>query len=194
MLRLPIIVGFLILAITVSGCFTLKAYVDPGLRSVSYTDFKSTDKGPVLGVLVEFQRDGETFPTVTGDAREIVLRVLNQSKLFSNVLSGTVGSEVQLKVVINNTGGETRGSGTATGLTLGAVGTATTDNYIITTTYEDSGVEPITQEYRHAIHATLGNKKGPAGLESMTIDEAFDKVVEQVILLLLYDLQQKGVL
>lgn len=186
MLRLLIIVGCLILATAISGCINLQAYVDPGLRSVSYTDFKITGKGPVLGVLVEFQRDGKPFPAVTGEAREIVLRVLNQSKLFSNVLSGTVGSEARLKVVINNTGGETKESES---------GTAITDRYIITAIYEDSGVEPITQEYRHAIHSTIWDgEKGPLGLESMTVSEAFDKVVEQVILLLLYDLQQKDIL
>lgn len=192
-LSLAITAGLLLLGV-LSGCISMKAYVDPQLRLVSYSDLSNTSKGPSLGVLVAFQRDGESYPAVTGDARNTILRVLKKTTLFSSVSSGIVNTEAQLNIVINNTGGETKGSGYATGFSFGAVGTRTLDRYIITAVYEVEGAQPITKEYRHAIHATVGNARGPKGLKSMTVSDAFDVVVEQVVLLFLYDLQQEGIL
>lgn len=194
MKRLLLVIGCISLLGSVTGCINLKAYVDPGLSKVRYENLQQPGERVSIGALVEFQRDGQEYLPVTDSARTIVLRVLRDSKLFTEVYSGVATSDRQLEVVINNTGGSTKGSGTATGLTLGAVGTATVDRYFITATYRGPGNQPTVMEYQHAIHTTLGNKAGPDGLEAVTIDAAFDKVVEEVVLLLLYDLQEKGFL
>ena len=100
----------------------------------------------------------------------------------------------RVDVVINNAGGEIKDNAYNTAATFGLIGTRTTDYYMISVTYQIPGKESIVMEYQHAIHATLGLKLGPPGLESMTFHAAFDKIVEEVILLLLYELQEKGVL
>lgn len=177
-----------------SACFNMKAYVDPGLQKIHYADLSKPKEPISIGVLVEFQRRGKELASVNERARGTVLRVLRNSKLFSSVHSGVATSERKLEVVINNTGGETKGSPYATGFTFGAVGTGTTDYYMITATYQIPGREPIVMEYQHAIHATIGAKSGPKGLDPMTLNAAFDKVVEEVVLLLLHDLGEKGLL
>ena len=186
------IVGCVCLLGSLSAC--MKAYVDPGLQKIRYADLRQPKKPMSIGVLVEFQRAGREFPSVNESARGTVLRVLRDSQLFSAVYSGVATSERKLEVVINNAGGETKGSGYVTALTLGAAGTGTIDYYIITATFQIPGTQPIVMEYQHALHATMGVKSGPKGLEPMTVSAAFDKVVEEVMLLLLYELQEKGVL
>lgn len=192
---LPAIFASLLCLGGLSGCISnIRAYVDPGLRIVSYADLNTTRQYPSLGVIVEFQRDGKRYPPATGKSREIVLKVLNKTKLFPTISSGVVGTDARLKIVINNTGGETKGSGAATVFTGGLIGAKTTDRYIISAVYEGTKTQPFIKEYRHAIHAILGSGADPEGLQPVTISTAFDVVVEQVILLLLYDLQQEGIL
>ena len=176
------------------GCLAQKAYVDPGLRKVHYEDLRRPNERISIGVLVEFQRDSQEYLPPTDNARSTVLRVLRDSKLFSAVHSGVATSDRQLEFVINNTHGSTKGSGYVTGFTLGAAGTSTIDPYFITATYRVPQQPPVVMEYQHAIYGTIGNKAGPEGLESMTVDAAFAKVVEEVVLLLLHELQEEGFL
>jgi hypothetical protein len=50
----------------------------------------------------------------------------------------------------------------------------------------------VTKVYRHAIHSTIGNADGPAGLVAEeSLRAAFDKVVEGLVLNLLLDLQKE---
>lgn len=190
---LGIIELLLIVGLT-TGCIGMKGYVDPKLKSISYAELNTPPKAPSLGVLVEFQREGKLYRPVNAKMRKLVLGVLRKSKLFSSVSSGTVGTETQLKIVINNTGGETIGHGYATGCTFGLIGTKTIDRYIINAVYERENKKPIEKSYQHAVHATIGIASGPKGQTSMPIGEAVDSAMEQVTLLLLYDLQKQGIL
>lgn len=187
-------IGYVCLLGPLLGCLSLTAYVDPGLQKISYAELEQPSRPTSIGVVVEFQRAGKELPSANERARSRVIRVLTNSKLFSSVHSGVVTSDKKLEVVINNTGGSTKGSGYITALTLGAIGTTTVDNYIITSTYQVVGSDPIVKEYLHAIHCTFGAKSGPKGLKAMPIGAAFDKVVEEAMLLLLYELQSQGVL
>ena len=81
-----------------------------------------------------------------------------------------------------------------TGLTLGLVGSMVTGGYVITATYTGPGREPVKKVYEHAIHSTVGNKQGPAGLRAVSTQEAFDQVAEDLVLNLLRDLQSERVL
>lgn len=79
--------------------------------------------------------------------------------------------------------------GIGTGLTLGLVGSTVTDGYVFTATFTPLGKVSVTKEYRHAIHTTIGAKSGPPGLQPMSPQEAFDHVLEELILRLLLDLR-----
>ena len=46
--------------------------------------------------------------------------------------------------------------------------------------------------YKHALHSTVGLKKAPEGLEPMTPSAAFGRIVEQLILNFLQDIQNSG--
>ena len=188
------VVGNVCLLSLVMGCVNLQSYVDPTLRKVQFDELKAPAQPLSIGVLVEFQQNGEEKVAATGNARKIVLNVLETSNLFSSVHSGVATSDRHLKLVIDNTGGSIKGSGTLTGLTFGAVGTATTDRYYVTATFEDSASQSVVKEYQHALHSTIGSKSGPEGLEPMPTMDAWEQVIGEVVLLLLYDLQADGLL
>jgi hypothetical protein len=45
--------------------------------------------------------------------------------------------------------------------------------------------------YYHALHSTIGNAEGPKGLTPMKVQEAFDKLLEELMLNLILDLQKE---
>jgi len=46
--------------------------------------------------------------------------------------------------------------------------------------------------YKHALHSTVGLKDAPKGLEPMTPSAGFGKIVEQLILNFISDIQKSG--
>lgn len=194
MKTIPFAIFSVILSFVLSGCLGTTGYVDTKLQKVSYQDLRPGTKGAPVSLEFEFHTFGKFNGGATASTRENILEILEKSKIFSSVNRETLNTPSRLKIIINNTGGVSTSSGHVTGLTLGAMGTATTDYYEITATYNDNGKQPVVEEYRHAIHATIGNKRGPEGLTPMTLPEATDTMIEEVVLLFLHDLQKKGIL
>ena len=90
------------------------------------------------------------------------------------------------------TSSDADGKGALTGLTFGAKGSQVTDGYVMTAKFQGGGRPGVTKVYRHAIHRTIGNADGPTGLVAEeSLQAAFDKVVEGLVLNLLLDLQKE---
>jgi len=186
-------VGLGLLVAGLAGCLSIKSYVDPQLPKVGYADLLARrDPQPVV-LTVAFHRNGAPAMLGVSRARDEVRGVVERSKLFSAVMEKSTGSADQLDVVLDNVGdlGDAAAKGTKTGLTFGASGSQVTDGYIFTATFRPLGKEPVTKVYRHALHSTIGNAPGPPGLTPMGLNEAFNKVVEELVLNLLLDLQKE---
>jgi hypothetical protein len=177
---------------TVSGCFNQVAYVEPSFHKVGYSDLQPANTRPSVGVLVEFQRYGKPFPAVTEKTRETVIQVLQKSNLFASVSSGVVGTKAQIEITINNTKGESQGSGYVTGLTAGVVGAKTFDPYIFTASYRIEGRDVIKKEYNHKLYAMLGGSGFGKDVKTMSVANASDQIVEDFVLRFLRDLQTDG--
>jgi hypothetical protein len=170
----------------------VKSYLDPSVPVVSYRDLSTSSKGPKLGVIVEFQTDGKPNPEATAIFRRSALATLTKTNVFVSVDEGAVASGANLKIVMNNTGGTSTGSGVATGLTFGAVGTNATDRYIISVAYQRVDGKSVAKEYRRELYTGIGNAQYPSGVKLMTMDEAVNTMFEQVVLQLVKDLQHDG--
>lgn len=179
-------------SVMLNACTSVRSYVDPGFQRVSISDLNPNPDRPTLGVLVEFQREGLPFPQATGSARQAVIAVLEESKLFSSVSSGTVNTTAQIKITIDNLKGESRGSGTATGLTMGLVGTTAIDPYVFKISYQMMGKEITNKEYQHKLYTLIGVGSVEDGAETMQPSEGFSRVIQDVILKCLKDLQTGG--
>jgi len=177
----------------VGGCLSIKSYVDPQLPKVGYGDLLVRRDPRPAALTVAFHRNGEPATFGVSRAREEVRVVFQRSKLFSAVLDQPTTDTDAFDVILDNVGdvGDAMAKGMKTGVTFGGAGSLVTDGYIFSATFRPAGKEPVTKVYRHAIHSTIGNTDGPSGLTPMGISEAFSKVVEELVLNLLLDLQKE---
>ncbi len=184
------------LTLFLSGCHTvLKLYVDPTLPKFAYADLKSDRQHGSLGLLVEWQTNGEPNQAATASARDNIIEVLQEARLFSTVSRGEIGTDMRLDFVINNAGGEgSKAGAVVTGLTFGAIGTGTIDRYYITATLHRPGHDPVVVDLEHALHGTIGAKRGPRGLKPMEVGEAVYQMEKEIVLYVLHELMAKGVL
>jgi hypothetical protein len=92
--------------------------------------------------------------------------------------------------VVNNIAdlAEARKKGFATGSTFFLKGSVVTDNYEMQATATIGGRTVSKSGYKGAILTAIGHASGPEGVAPMTVTEAFNKVVEQLILQFIRDL------
>ncbi len=183
--------------IGLTGCLGLpRSYVDPGVPRVTYADVAPLAEGRAVHLTVEFQRFGKPHAQLSGQVLGKTVRVFLESGAFTR-FSTADDDAGRLSIVVNNVGnvGSAVAQGIGTGLTFGLIGANVTDEYILTATYTPAGGEPFRKEGRHALHTVMGNRKIPAGQPVLSPEEAFDRVLEQLLLSLLRDLrdaEQRG--
>jgi hypothetical protein len=160
---------------------------------VGHADLQARRDPQPIHVTVEFQRQGKAHERATGQVQGQVAKILQASKLFSAVEAGNAGDVDRLQIVMNNIGdvGDAVGKGVKTGLTFGAAGSTVSDHYTFTATFTARGKPPVQKVYYHALHSTIGNAEGPKGLTPMKVQEAFDKLLEELMLNLILDLQKE---
>jgi hypothetical protein len=192
-MRSRILLALIIMGLTSAGCLSVKSYVDPQLPKVTYADLlRRSDVRPIY-LTLEFQTNGKPNSKGRSLALDRVTRTLEMSKLFSYVAFTPADTLDRIDIVMNNVGdkGEAITKGVGTGLTFGLAGSIVTDGYVFTTTFQAVGKEPVRKVYKHALHTTIGNANGPEGLKPLAVREAFDKVVEELVLNFLLDLQKE---
>jgi len=183
-----------LLAAGLSGCISPKTYVDPSFSKASYNDIRSVADKYETQIAVEFQRNGKPFERVNSEVRGHVERTLRATGIISPSIED---SSVSITVVVNNIAdmGEAAAKGFGTGLTFGAAGSLVTDYYEIKIELTDSNGDKLTENYKHALHTTIGNKDAPfQDIEATTPADGFGRVVEQTLLNFLKDMQAKGLL
>ena len=187
-------VCLVLMATAMTGCLSIKAYVDPQLPKVGYGDLLARRDPRPVALTVAFHRNGDRATLGASTATQTVRGVVEKSNLFPSLLDTPRGDADQLEIVLDNVGdtGGAAGKGALTGLTFGAKGSQVTDGYILTAKFRAAGKPAVTKVYRHAIHSTIGNADGPPGLVAEdSLRAAFDKVVEGLVLNLLLDLQKE---
>jgi len=171
--------------------YSLTTYLDPHFPKVTHSDIPPiTDPRP-LHLRVEFQPLGKPNLRASLKALGKTSKILLESKLFSEL---TLVEDVnRLSIVMSSAADPNElAKGVGMGLTLGLIGESVTNDYLFTATYTPVGKESIKKEYRRTTHTNLGLNKRPEGLQAMSPQEAFDKVLEEFVLSLLRDLRAEG--
>ena len=179
---------------TLFGCVTTKTYVDPSFAEAGYDDIKLVTNRYDCRIEIEFQRNGERLEKADKEVRNHVERTLRATGVINPSMEDIA---VSIKVIVNNIAdlGEATAKGFGTGLTFGAAGSLVTDYYEITISFSDGKGTELTENYKHALHTTIGNKGAPVeGVEPTTPSDGFGTVVEQVLLNFIKDMQSKGLL
>jgi PEGA domain len=168
---------------------TSKSYVDTSYGKIQYSDIVKPAQPYKLKLKVEFQRNGQHLPAVDSQLMQQVDSVVRASGFAAPVGDSESGSD-SLTIVVNNIAdlAEARKKGFATGSTFFLKGTVVTDNYEMQATATIGGKTVSKSGYKGAILTAIGHASGPEGVPPMNVTEAFNKVVEQLILQFLRDL------
>ncbi|WP_447502827.1 hypothetical protein, partial [Acinetobacter pittii] len=148
---------------------------------------------PVV-LTTEFQRNGAVVPKAGKELQSAVERSLRATGVFSPTAQANGEKQAKLHLTANNVAdlGEAAGKGVLTGLTFGAVGNAIADKYEFKFNYIDAQGKEVSERYPHMILTTVGNKKAPIeNVQPMSINEAFNKVVDDVVIRFSSDLQKQ---
>lgn len=178
-------------AVALSGCISSRSFVDPSAPKVAYEDLRKRSEPLRLVVAVEFQRNGVHLPKVDTTLRDQVERTLRATGLVTPVAAQSAGN---ISVTVNNLGdlGQAAAKGFGTGLTFGLVGSTVMDAYEMTVAMTVNGREIRRTAVKHALYTAIGNTTLPDGVEAVPINVAFGKVVEQMLLRTLKDMQASG--
>lgn len=173
------------------GCAAPKSYVDPGFTRATYDDIMRRPEPYRITINVEFQRNGTHYPQVDSELLGHVERVIRGTGF---ALPATQDTSGELKVVVNNIAdlGKAAAKGFGTGLTLGLAGSTVTDYYEMEASLTIDGRRAHRTGLKHALHSTIGLKDAPEGLEPMTPSAGFGKIVEQLLLNFISDIQKSG--
>lgn len=187
----------LLLAFLHVGCISPKSYVDPQFQGATLADIKPCDHPHPVVVDVSFQLNGTVTPEAEHYVDNWIMEVLRDTKVFASVSQNQQTNASHLKIVVNqivDNGIAANGKVLGTVFTFGAAGNAIIDNYEMTTVYTSASGGPITKTYKHALYSTIGSHPGQPGLKPMAPAEAFNHILEDMLLNLVRDLQKEGLL
>ena len=183
------IIRILMLSVFLYGCSTPVSYVDQQYSKTKYEDITRLVEPLKLKVNVVFQRNGEPLPAVDNELRGHVERVLRATGVVVPVSTGTTG---ELDVTVNNVAdlAEAAAKGFGTGLTFGVAKSNVTDFYELKASLRIKEKVIYHNNYKHAIHSSIGLHDEATSAQGMTPSAAFGKVVEDFILNFIQDFQQ----
>ena len=185
-------IAVLLLTVLASGCLTSRSYVDGAFPKVAYQDVGSVRLADELELLVEFQFVGVSNLSLSNEVREKAVLVLRRTGAFGAVTSRGGPNAARLDLIVNRLDDVNAEmlKGFGTGLTLGLVGNTLTDGYEVQARYRSSlDAEPVLHRYEHAIYTTTGHESAPEGLDPMNGDDAFERLLEEILLKLVQDLE-----
>lgn len=132
-------------------------------------------------------RPTAAYPTLNA----IIERTLRGSGVTLPTSDGVDG---EIRVTVNNIAdlGGAAARGFETGLTFGAVGSTVVDTYEMSASLNARGRTASRSGVSHSMYTAIGNTSLPPNVEVTTVDLAFQKVVESMLLRVLQEMQQHG--
>ena len=181
----------LMMLFVLTGCFAIhKSYVDPEYGKTSYQDITRHAQPFKWRIAVEFQRNGSHLPNVDHTLRDLVERTIVSSGV---AVPARDNNAPELKVVVNNVYGSENvfAKSFLSGLTLGLIGYSVTDHYEMQATLSKGNTVITKTGYKHALYSTGGLiVSSPPGAEPISMSDGFAKIVEQMVLTALRDIEK----
>ena len=186
-----IIFGFII-SVMLGGCATQPAsFLGASFPNISYNDIRKRETPLRLKLAVEFQRNGEHFPKGDVPLKDYANSILRNTGVITPVEEQEEG---EVRVVLNNIAdGSTVAAEQASAQhPLWMIGTTITDAYELSMFITMQGKTISRTGIKQAVHTALGNVSVPDYIQTFPHDQAFGKVLEQMILRALQGMQQSG--
>ena len=185
------------------GCSAPVSYLTPSSSDMSYEQLRRPEVPQRLRLTTAFQRNGQLFAAGDPQLRAVTERVLRTSGLIEPAETRTEG---EIGVVVNNVSQASAQGLDTTGGRLGFSGRSGTgaDHYVMSVTIRSgigtaSGATPGTASGaasngtdRPRYFSASNSAEAPTGLDLMSSDRSFGKVVEQLLLGILKEYQDRG--
>ncbi|MBR8210793.1 hypothetical protein KDW61_19185 [Burkholderia cenocepacia] len=182
--------SLLVVTALLSACAS--SYVDTTIKEVPAAEMKQVAQPKPVQLVFEFQSKGAPNPRATDQLKDVVIKEVKDTNLFSAVSTDSAPDVALLNVTLNNVvlTDNPAAKGFVTGLTFGLAGNVVTDGYICTVSYLPAGRStPIVKTARHAIHTTVGiTSPPPAAQKAASIREAIETMTRDVLSNALKDL------
>lgn len=191
-IRRRIVLGSVIASFALAGCASpKKSYLGASFPRVAYKDIAHRSTPLRLKLAVEFQRNGEHFPKGDIPLKDYTAWILRDSGV---ILPVDDQEEGQIRVVLNNVAdsGDIAAWAARTGYPAWVVGKTITDAYELSMFITTKEGAISRTGIKHAVHTTIGNMSIPEDIQTFPQNQAFGKVLEQMILRALEDMQQTG--
>ena len=180
--------------VALAGCGApppVKSFLGASYPKVTYKEIQPRSAPLRLHLVVEFQRNGESFPKGDVPLKDYANRILVNSRVITPVEEGGEG---EIRIVLNNIADpETVAVETAhSGLPLWMLGKTITDTYEMSVFVTTRGISASRTGIKHAVHTAIGNMAVPEAVETFHHKQAFARVLEQMLLQALKDMQRSG--
>ncbi|MEO8991430.1 MAG: hypothetical protein ABI284_04890 [Nitrosospira sp.] len=192
-----IVLPYAIVSLVLAGCASPRSFLGSSFPPVTYKDIKKRDVPLRLKLVVEFQRNGVRFPMGEVPLRDYSGRILRDTGVIYPVDELSLGPEQEdgeIRIVLNNVAdsGTVAVEASPTGFPLWMVGKLITDAYEMSMSISVNGKTLNRTNIQHAVHTAIGNMSIPGDVQVFPADQAFGKVLEQMILRALEDFQSRG--
>lgn len=188
-----IVLGSVIASFVLAGCTSPKrSFLGASFPRVAYKDIEQRNKPLRLKLVVEFQRNGEHFPKGDIPLKDYAASILRDSGVVMPVDDDK--AEGQIRVVLNNIAdsGTVAVEASRTGYPLWMIGKTITDAYELSMFITLQGKTISRTGIKQAVHTAIGNMSIPDSIQTFRQDQAFPKVLEQMLLRSLQVMQQSG--
>jgi hypothetical protein len=186
------VASMFMISLVLGGCTTpTTSFLGGSYPSMSYNQLKKRDVPVPLKLTVEFQRNGEHFPKGDVPLGDYATKVLKDSGVVTPVEGREEG---EIRVVLNNVADLDMVSAERSGtrLPLWMAGTTITDAYELSMFITIKGKTIGRTGIKQSVHTALGNVRIPYEIKTFPHNQAFGKVLEQMMLRALLDMQKTG--
>lgn len=192
-----VILASVIVSSVLMGCASPRSFLGASLPKMKYEDVKKRETPLRLQLIVEFQRNGDPFPQGDVPLRDYAAKILGDTGVISpiDVVSAVEDQgDGAIRIVLNNIAdsGTIAAEASRSRLPLWMVGKTITDAYTMSMAITIKGKTIRRAGIKHAFHTALGNMEIPEGIEVFPSNEAFGRMLEQMILRGLQDMQRSG--
>jgi hypothetical protein len=180
--------------VALAGCGArppVKSFLGASYPQVGYREIQPRAAPLRLHLAVEFQRNGEPFPKGDVPLKDYANRILVNSGV---ILPVEEGGEGEIRIVLNNIADSDTVAVEAArrALPLWMLGKTITDTYEMSMSITSRGKVARRTGIQHAVHTAIGNMAVPEEVQSFPQNQAFGKVLEQMLLRALKDMQRSG--
>lgn len=187
-----IVLVSVIASFALAGCTSPKrSFLGASFPEVAYKDIEQRNAPLRLKLTVEFQRNGEHFPKGDIPLKDYSASILRDSGV---ILPVDDKEEGQIRVVLNNVAdsGTLAAEASRTGYPLWMIGKTITDAYELSMFITTRGKTISRTGIKQAVHTAIGNMSIPDTVRTFPQDQAFGKVLEQMLLHSLQVMQESG--